>query len=63
MITEVAEGDERARLWSCLVEAYPAYADCQRGTERQIPLVVLLQDTRVFEKTLFENVGKGDVGR
>jgi deazaflavin-dependent oxidoreductase (nitroreductase family) len=44
MIAEVAEGDERSRLWSRLTEAYPAYADYQRKTERQIPVVVLRQE-------------------
>jgi deazaflavin-dependent oxidoreductase (nitroreductase family) len=44
MIAEVAEGDERSRLWRRLTEAYPAYADYQRKTERQIPVVVLRQE-------------------
>jgi deazaflavin-dependent oxidoreductase (nitroreductase family) len=44
MIAEVAKGDERLRLWSRLIEAYPAYADYQRKTERQIPIVVLRQE-------------------
>jgi hypothetical protein len=43
MIAEVAERDERSLLWSRLIEAYPAYADYQRKTERQIPIVVLPQ--------------------
>ncbi len=45
MVAEVAKGEERSRLWSRLVEAYPAYADYQRKTERQIPVVVLRQET------------------
>ena len=45
MIAEVAEGDERSRLWSRLTEAYPAYAGYQQKTERQIPVVVLRQET------------------
>ena len=45
MIAEVAEGDERSRLWSRLTEAYPAYADYQRKTKRQIPVVVLRQES------------------
>ena len=45
MIAEVAEGDERSRLWARLTEAYPAYADYQRKTERQIPVVVLRQES------------------
>ncbi len=41
MVAEVAKGEERSRLWSRIVEAYPAYAEYQRKTERQIPIVVL----------------------
>ena len=45
MIAEVEEEDERSRLWSRLIEAYPAYADYQRKTERQIPVVVLREES------------------
>jgi deazaflavin-dependent oxidoreductase (nitroreductase family) len=45
MIAQRAEGDERARLWSRVVEEYPAYAEYQRKTDRQIPVVVLLEGT------------------
>ena len=41
MVAQTAEGDERARLWSRIVEEYPAYAEYQRKTDRQIPVVVL----------------------
>src|SRR5919112_3912264 len=41
MIAKTAEGEERARLWSRVVEEYPAYAGYQRKTDRQIPVVVL----------------------
>jgi F420H(2)-dependent quinone reductase len=41
MLAQTAEGDERARLWSRVVEEYPAYAEYQRKTDRQIPVVVL----------------------
>jgi deazaflavin-dependent oxidoreductase (nitroreductase family) len=44
MIAQIAEGDERARLWSRVVEEYPAYAEYQRKTERQIPVIVLRQE-------------------
>jgi deazaflavin-dependent oxidoreductase (nitroreductase family) len=44
MVAEVAEGEKRSQLWSRLIEAYPAYADYQRKTERQIPVVVLRQE-------------------
>jgi deazaflavin-dependent oxidoreductase (nitroreductase family) len=34
-------GDEKAKWWSLAVEAWPAYADYQARTEREIPVVVL----------------------
>jgi F420H(2)-dependent quinone reductase len=37
----VASGEERERVWSRAVEAYPSYADYQARTEREIPVVVL----------------------
>jgi F420H(2)-dependent quinone reductase len=37
----VAEGEERARLWSLMVGVYPGYDDYRKRTEREIPLVVL----------------------
>ena len=45
MIAQTTEGDERARLWSRVVEEYPAYAEYQRKTDRQIPIVALRQET------------------
>jgi len=36
-----AEGAERARLWSLMVEVWPAYDEYQARTEREIPIVVL----------------------
>jgi deazaflavin-dependent oxidoreductase (nitroreductase family) len=36
-----ATGDERARLWPKAVAAYGGYADYQRRTSREIPLVIL----------------------
>ena len=45
MIAQRTEGDERARLWSRVVEEYPAYAEYQRKTDRQIPVVALRQGT------------------
>ena len=44
MIAQIAEGDERARLWSRVVEEYPAYAEYRRKTDRQIPVIVLRQE-------------------
>jgi F420H(2)-dependent quinone reductase len=46
MIAQTTEEDERARLWSHVVEEYPAYAEYQRKTDRQIPVVVLRQRTQ-----------------
>ncbi len=37
----VLEGEERARLWSALVERYPFFADHQAQITRQIPIVAL----------------------
>jgi F420H(2)-dependent quinone reductase len=50
MIAEVAQGEERSQLWTRLIEAYPAYAEYQRKTKRQIPVVVLRQTPCVSEK-------------
>ncbi len=36
-----AEGEERAGLWVKALEFWPPYADYQRKTEREIPVVVL----------------------
>ena len=37
----VASADERPRLWQLMLSVYGGYADYQRRTEREIPLVVL----------------------
>jgi deazaflavin-dependent oxidoreductase (nitroreductase family) len=37
----VADGEERARLWSMMAEIWPAYDEYQTKTEREIPIVVL----------------------
>ena len=34
-------GEERERLWKRAVEIYPAYAEYQRRSERELPVVVL----------------------
>ncbi len=49
MLAQTAEGEERARLWTRLVEEYPAYAGYQRKTDRQIPVVVLQPETQTSE--------------
>jgi deazaflavin-dependent oxidoreductase (nitroreductase family) len=36
-----ASGEERARLWEKGLEFWPPYADYQKKTEREIPVVVL----------------------
>lgn len=35
------EGEERERWWRIAVEQWPTYAEYQRKTERQIPLLLL----------------------
>ena len=37
----VATSDERKRLWPRVVRLYGGYADYQKRTEREIPLVIL----------------------
>jgi F420H(2)-dependent quinone reductase len=37
----VATLEERARLWALMLGVYGGYADYQRRTEREIPLVIL----------------------
>lgn len=41
VVAEKAEGKERERLWSEVVETYHGYDEYSRMTERQIPVVVL----------------------
>ncbi|MBV9455586.1 MAG: nitroreductase family deazaflavin-dependent oxidoreductase [Rubrobacter sp.] len=40
-MAQAEEGDERTRLWTRVVQEYPAYASYQRKTTREIPIVVL----------------------
>lgn len=37
----IATPEEKPRLWQAALERWPAYADYQRRTEREIPVVVL----------------------
>jgi F420H(2)-dependent quinone reductase len=37
----VADTEERARLWPMVLNTYGGYADYQKHTEREIPLVIL----------------------
>jgi deazaflavin-dependent oxidoreductase (nitroreductase family) len=41
LVARVAAGDERERIWSAQKVAYPNFADYERKTTRQIPVVVL----------------------
>ena len=43
---QVAEGDERDRLWAELVRRYPGYGKYQTKTTRQIPIVLLASEER-----------------
>jgi deazaflavin-dependent oxidoreductase (nitroreductase family) len=40
-VARVAEGDERERIWSTQKERYPGFAEYERNTTRQIPVVIL----------------------
>ncbi len=41
MRAETATGPERARLWGRLIAVFPGFAEYQRKTSREIPVVVL----------------------
>jgi deazaflavin-dependent oxidoreductase (nitroreductase family) len=41
VLATTAQAEERARLWSLMCEVWPAYADYQTNTDREIPVVVL----------------------
>ena len=41
MLARVADGDERAELWPKVVQAARNYADYQKKTDREIPVVIL----------------------
>ncbi|MCH8160282.1 MAG: nitroreductase family deazaflavin-dependent oxidoreductase [Chloroflexi bacterium] len=41
MAAREADGDERTRWWELAVDAWPAYAEYQTKTDRQIPVIVL----------------------
>lgn len=40
-LARTATGDERAKLWEASLLFWPPYADYQKKTEREIPVVVL----------------------
>ena len=41
VVATTAEGEERSRLWSLMVEEWPGYDEYQSNTDREIPVVVL----------------------
>ena len=41
VVAEKAQGEERKRLWSAVVEMYHGYDEYRRMTEREIPVVIL----------------------
>jgi deazaflavin-dependent oxidoreductase (nitroreductase family) len=41
LVARVADGDERERIWAAQKAAYPGFADYERKTTRQIPVIVL----------------------
>jgi len=41
MAAREVQGEEKARWWARAVEAWPAYAEYQTKTHRQIPVIVL----------------------
>ena len=40
-LARVAEGDERDRIWTAWKAANPGFADYERKTTRQIPVIIL----------------------
>ncbi len=43
-----ADAEERARLWSLVTSRYPDFADYQRRTTREIPVVILTPAVQDF---------------
>ncbi len=41
LTARVAEGQEREQIWSAQKAAYPGFADYERKTARQIPVIIL----------------------
>ena len=41
LLARVAEGQERDQIWAAQKAAYPGFADYERKTTRQIPVIVL----------------------
>ena len=43
MIARKANEDEQVNLWPLLTKMYPSYADYQKKTKREIPVVILTE--------------------
>jgi hypothetical protein len=41
VVARVAGGEERERIWSQQKERFPGFAEYEKNTTRQIPVVVL----------------------
>jgi deazaflavin-dependent oxidoreductase (nitroreductase family) len=41
VVARVAEGDERTTIWEAQKKDYPGFADYEKSTTRQIPVVIL----------------------
>jgi hypothetical protein len=41
MLAREVTGDEKAPWWARAVQAFPDYAEYQKKTDRQIPVIVL----------------------
>ncbi|WP_327003519.1 nitroreductase family deazaflavin-dependent oxidoreductase [Dactylosporangium sp. NBC_01737] len=41
LVARVTAGEERDRIWTAQKAAYPGFADYERKTDREIPVVVL----------------------
>jgi len=53
MVSRVAQGTERARLWERVVTQYPVWAAYQRKADRELPVVLLrpLDEEDEFERS------------
>ena len=45
MVAHTAQGEERTRLWTRYIQQYPNFAEYQRKTSRELPVVVLGPET------------------
>ena len=41
LLARVADGAERQRIWAAQKAAHPGFADYERKTTRQIPVIIL----------------------